>query len=104
LNTIPDVTGIPLDYIIRDKVEPDIQEDVDYMVGLVLQAPLTGAAFRTDNSKVHRYLNQKETAFFQARLVACGNSQITKVHFQESYAPIINNVTLQKILVVTMLT
>jgi hypothetical protein len=41
LNTIPGVTCIPLDYMIRDKVEPDIQEDVDYMVGLVLQAPLT---------------------------------------------------------------
>jgi hypothetical protein len=59
LNTIPGVTGIPLDYIIRDKVEPDIQEDVDYMVGLVLQAPLTGAALRTDNSKVHGYLVSK---------------------------------------------
>jgi hypothetical protein len=30
LNTIPGVTGIPLDYVIRDQAEPDLQEDVEY--------------------------------------------------------------------------
>jgi hypothetical protein len=59
LNTIPGFTGIPLDYIIRDQVEPDIQEDVDYMVGLVLRATLTGAAFCINNTKVHGYLVSK---------------------------------------------
>jgi hypothetical protein len=59
LNTIPGVTGIPLDYVIRDQAEPDLQEDVDYMVSLVLRAPLAGAVFRTDNTKVHGYLVSK---------------------------------------------
>jgi hypothetical protein len=59
LNTISGVTGIPLDYILRDQVEPDIQVDVDYTVGLVLSAPLTGAAFCTYNTKVHGYLVSK---------------------------------------------
>jgi hypothetical protein len=59
LNTIPGVTGIPLDYVICDQAEPDLQEDVDYMVSLVLRAPLAGAVFRTDNTKVHGYLVSK---------------------------------------------
>ena len=40
---------------------------------------------------------------FRARLVACGCSQIPGVDFQESYAPVINDVTF-RILLVTMLT
>jgi len=35
----------------------------------------------------------KQNGIFQARLVACGYSQIPGVDFQESYAPVINDVT-----------
>ena len=45
----------------------------------------------------------KRNGIFRARLVACGYSQIPGVDFQESYAPVINDVTF-RILLVTMLT
>jgi hypothetical protein len=35
MNTIPGVTGIPLDYIISDQVEADIQEDVELPFALI---------------------------------------------------------------------
>jgi hypothetical protein len=35
---------------------------------------------------------------FRARLVACGYSQIPGVDFQESYAPVINDVTFRILL------
>jgi hypothetical protein len=37
-NTIPGVIGIPLDYVTHDRLGPDLQEDVDYMVSLVMHA------------------------------------------------------------------
>jgi Reverse transcriptase (RNA-dependent DNA polymerase) len=45
----------------------------------------------------------KRNGIFRARLVACGYSQIPGMDFQESYAPVINDVTF-RILLVTMLT
>ena len=62
LNAIPGVTGIPLDYVIRESEEPIIDErlgEADYMVGLVMRAPLAGPTFRTDNMKAHGYLVSK---------------------------------------------
>jgi Reverse transcriptase (RNA-dependent DNA polymerase) len=45
----------------------------------------------------------KRNRIFRARLVACGYSQIPGVDFQESYAPVINDMTF-RILLITMLT
>jgi hypothetical protein len=65
-NTIPGITGIPLDYIIRDADEPYVHDGVnmevvnmDYMTFLTIKAPLDGPVFRTDNNKVHGYLVSK---------------------------------------------
>ena len=45
----------------------------------------------------------KRNGVFRARLVACGYSQVPGVDFQESFAPVINDVTF-RILLITMLT
>jgi hypothetical protein len=66
LNTIPGITGIPLDYVIRDTDEQNANNgmnmdmgNMDCMTFLTLRAPLEGAVFRTDNNKVHGYLVSK---------------------------------------------
>jgi hypothetical protein len=45
----------------------------------------------------------KRNGIFRARLVACGYSQVPGVDFQESFAPVINDVTF-RILLIMMLT
>jgi hypothetical protein len=45
----------------------------------------------------------KRNGIFHARLVACGYSQVPGVDFQESFAPVINDVTF-RILLIMMLT
>jgi Reverse transcriptase (RNA-dependent DNA polymerase) len=45
----------------------------------------------------------KRNAVYRARLVACGYSQVPGVNFQESFAPVINDVTF-RILLVMMFT
>jgi Reverse transcriptase (RNA-dependent DNA polymerase) len=45
----------------------------------------------------------KRNGVYRSRLVACGYSQVPGVDFQESFAPVINDVTFQ-ILLVMMLT
>jgi Reverse transcriptase (RNA-dependent DNA polymerase) len=49
------------------------------------------------------YFKIKRNGVYRARLVACGYSQVPGVDFQESFAPVINDVTFQ-ILLVMMLT
>jgi Reverse transcriptase (RNA-dependent DNA polymerase) len=41
----------------------------------------------------------KRNGIFQARLVACGFSQIPGIDFNESFAPVINNVSVRIILI-----
>jgi hypothetical protein len=45
----------------------------------------------------------KRNGIFRARLVACGYSQVPGVDFQESFAPVINDVIF-RILLIMMLT
>jgi hypothetical protein len=45
----------------------------------------------------------KRNGMFRAQLVACGYSQVPGVNFQESFAPVINDVTFC-ILLIMMLT
>ena len=41
----------------------------------------------------------KRNGIFRARLVACGYSQIPGVDFEESYSPVMNDITLRILLV-----
>jgi Reverse transcriptase (RNA-dependent DNA polymerase) len=41
----------------------------------------------------------KQNGVFQARLVACGYSQIHEIDFSESFAPVINNISIQIMLI-----
>jgi Reverse transcriptase (RNA-dependent DNA polymerase) len=41
----------------------------------------------------------KQNGVFQARLVACGYSQIPEIDFNESFAPVINNISFQIMLI-----
>jgi Reverse transcriptase (RNA-dependent DNA polymerase) len=46
-----------------------------------------------------RIFNIKRNGIFQARLVACGYSQITGIDFNESFAPVINDASFRIILI-----
>jgi Reverse transcriptase (RNA-dependent DNA polymerase) len=44
----------------------------------------------------------KRNGIFRARLVACGYSQVPGIDFQESFAPVINDVTLRILLIIML--
>jgi hypothetical protein len=45
----------------------------------------------------------KRNGIFRARLVACGYSQVTGVNFQESFAPVIYDVTFRMLKILFLL-
>jgi Reverse transcriptase (RNA-dependent DNA polymerase) len=45
----------------------------------------------------------KRNGIFRARLVTCGYSQVPGVNFNESYAPVINNVSFQVLLIAKLI-
>ena len=47
--------------------------------------------------------NVKRNGVFRARLVACGYSEIAGIDFSENYAPVINDVTYQILLIILIL-
>jgi hypothetical protein len=47
-------------------------------------------------------LKKKQNRVFRARLVACGYSQVPGVAFNENYAPVINDVSFQVMLIVKL--
>jgi hypothetical protein len=61
LRTIPGLSGIPLDYVVREMDDPvlPVNGKIDYMQDLVQRAPLVGPVFRTDNATVHGLLKSK---------------------------------------------
>jgi hypothetical protein len=44
----------------------------------------------------------KRNGIFQARLVACGYSQVPEIHFIESFAPVLNDVSFRIMLIVKL--
>ena len=62
-------------------------------------------SYRTveDVLKASGFFKIKRKGVFRARLLACGYSRVPGVDFQESFAPVINDVTF-RILLVMMLT
>ena len=51
----------------------------------------------------HKWIFEiKRNGIFRARLVACGYSQVPGVDFTESYAPVVNDITVRLLLIVLM--